>query len=119
VQNPEYITRVDHAYDRTYYAGFEKMIASFIFVLKKQGWGIIDEIDPSVFERDERYENNGYQNVLIVTDTKNNFLHLTGMRLNIYIHSLGANSDVEIRSTLRNDKIVESILNGVDREINQ
>ena len=41
-----------------------------MFVLKNKGWTISREADPSIYERDDRYDNNGYQNLLIITNVK-------------------------------------------------
>ena len=62
-----YISRVDHPYDKKFYAGFEKVVSTTVYVLKKKGWAIDSEADPSIYERDDRYDNNGYQNLLIIT----------------------------------------------------
>ena len=76
VQMSGYISRVDHPYERKYYAGFEKVVSAFIYVLKNQA-GSLSEADPAIYERDDRYDNNGYQNLLIITDIRKKFLHLT------------------------------------------
>src|SRR5271156_6255582 len=89
VQSPGYISRVDHPYERKYYASFEKVTSTFMYVLKKQGWTVNSEADPAIFERDDRYDNNGYQNLLIMTTVRKQVLHLTGMHLNVFIHSIG------------------------------
>ena len=127
MQAPGYISRVDHPYDRKIYASFEKVTSAFMYVLKKQGWTIINEVDPAIYERDDRYENNGHQNLLIITETKKNYrvLYSTFTHLNVFIHSIGNTCDVEIRYeartplvkqfiSTRNDKIVQDILNAVD-----
>ena len=68
VPTPDYISRVDHPYDRKIYASFEKVTGAMIYVLKKSGWKINTEAEPSIYERDDRYDNNGYQNLLIACD---------------------------------------------------
>jgi len=100
------------------------------FVLKNQGWVITDEVDPSVYERDDRYDNNGYQNLLIITDAKKKSLHLSITHLNVFIHSIGNVCDVEIRyeaqthvvkefTTVRNDRLAQGILDAVQKEASQ
>jgi hypothetical protein len=121
MQIPGYISRVDHPYDRKIYAGFEKVISSTMFVLKKQGWGIVNEMDPSTYERDDRYDSNGYQNLLIMTNVRKRFLHLTSMHLNVFIHSIGTTCDVEIRYEAKGigsfgSRIAKSILDAVQQE---
>ena len=122
-----YISRADHPYQRKFYAGFEKVVSSFIYVLKEQGWAI-SEADPSIYERDERYDNNGYRNLLIITDPIKKPLSMTSMHLNVFIHSMGNDCDVEIRyearthmvkqfTSLKNDRLVQSLLDAVDNEI--
>ena len=129
VQIPGYIGRIDHPYERKIYGSFEKVVSTTMFVLKKQGWKIDSEADPSIYERDDRYDHNGYQNLLIITDVKKRSLHLTGMYLNVFIHSIGNTCDVEIRyeaqkslirpfTGARNDRMVQDILDALEQEIN-
>jgi hypothetical protein len=118
VQMPGYISRVDHPYERKFYASFEKVTSTFMYVLKKQGWTIIEEADPAIYERDYRYDNNGYQNLLIITDIRKHFLHLSSVRINVFIHSMGNTCSVEIRiSSGRSDKVAQGILDAVEQEI--
>jgi hypothetical protein len=131
VPMPEYISRVDHPYDRKIYASFEKVTGAFIYVLKKQGWAI-SEADPSVYERDDRYDNNGYRNLLIITDTRKHFhvLYSTFMHLNVFIHAIGNTCDVQIRYEAytplvkqfiwaRDDSLVQGILDAVEQEVDK
>ena len=121
VQTSGYISRVEHPYKRKIYADFEKVISAFIYVFKNQGWTIVDEIDPSVYERDDRYDNNGFQNVLIIADARRNFrvLYWTSTHLNAFIHCFGNTCDLEIRTSSRNDRQGKSIFDAVMREINR
>ena len=125
-----YISRVDHPYDRKFYASFEKVTSSFMYVLKKQGWRIGEESDPAIYEQDARYENNGYQNLVIITLPRKNLLHVTSAHLNVFIHSLYNTCDVEVRyeadtslikqiSSTRGDQIAQRVLDAVEQEINQ
>jgi len=115
---PGYISRVDHPYDRKIYANFEQTTGAFILVLKKQGWIINEEANPAIYERDERYDNNGSQNLLIITDIRKHLPHLTGMRLNVFIHAIGNTCDVEIRfSSGRNDRLAQGILDAVEEDV--
>ena len=118
VQMPGYISRVDHPYDRKIYAGFEKVTGAFLFVLQKQGWSISEEANPAIYERDDRYDNNGSRNLIIITDMRKHFAHLTGTRLNVFIHAIGNTCDVEIRfSSGRNDRLAQDILDAVEQGI--
>ena len=132
MQVPEYISRADHPYEKKFYVGFEKAVSSTMYVLKKKGWVIDTEAEPSLYERDERYDNNGYQNLLIMTSVKKQgrLLYATYTHLNVFIHSLGNTSDVEIRYEAhtplvkqfvseRNDRLVQGILNALEQEIQQ
>ena len=123
-----YISRVDHPYDRKFYAGFEKVVGSTVYVLKKKGWLIESEADPAIYERDERYDNSGYQNLLIMTRVRKNLSSMTSMHLNVLIHSIGDTCDVEIRyeaqtplikrfTSERNDKMVQDILGAIQQDI--
>jgi len=130
VQNPDYISRVDHPYDRKIYASFEKVTSAMIYVLKQKGWKINTEAEASIYERDDRYDNNVYQNLLIITDVKrqNGVLYSTFTHLNIFIHCIENTCDVEIRyeaktpfikefTTVRNDRLAESILDVLEQEV--
>jgi len=129
VQMPGYISRADHPYDRKFLASFEKVVGSVIYVLKKQGWGI-SEADPSIYERDDRYDDNGYRNLLIITDVKRNYrvVSSTFTHLNVFIHAMGNVCYVEIRyeartplikefSSFHNDQKMKLILDAVEEDI--
>ena len=131
VQMPGYIGRVDHPYERKFYGSFEKVVCSFVYVLKKQGWRI-SEADPAIYERDDRYDSNGYQNLLIITDIKKNarVIYSTFTHLNIFIHCMNDNCDVELRyesqtpmvkrfTSARNDRMVQGIFDTVEQEVNE
>ena len=128
MQTSGYISRVDNPYNKKFYGNIEKVTSAFVYVLKKQGWAIDGEADPAIYERDDRYENNGYQNLLIITGNKNKYLHLKSARLNVFIHAMDNTCDVEIRyeaqthlvkqfSSGRNDQVVQGILDAVQEEI--
>ena len=118
VQAPGYISRIDHPYERKYDADVEKVTSAVTYVLKKQGWVINSEADPAIYERDDRYDNNGYQNLLIITESKKKLLSLKSVHLNVFIHSIENTSDVEIRlSSGRNDQMVQGIFDAVDQVI--
>jgi len=128
---PGYIGRADHPYERKMYGSFEKVVGSFIYVLKKQGWRI-SEADPAIYERDDRYDNNGYQNLLIITDVKKSgrVLYTTFAHLNVFIHCMNDACDIQVRyeaqtplvkrfTSVRNDQLVQNILDTVEQEINE
>jgi len=128
----EYINRVDHPYDRKFYAGIEKVTSSLMYVLKGKGWAMSSEANPATYERDDRYDNNGYQNLLIMTNTKSHYsgLSRTYTHLNVLIHSIGNVSDVEIRyeaitplikqfTSTRSDKEINAIFDAVEQEISR
>ena len=127
----EYIGRVDHPYDRKIYASLEKVTSAVMFVLKNKGWDI-SEADPSVYERDERYDNNGYRNLLITTNMRKNsrVLYSTFSHLNVFIHAINNTCDVEIRYesqkrlvksfiSVRNDRLAQGILDAVEQEVDR
>ena len=131
VQMTDYI-KADHPYERKIYGSFEKVTSAVIFVLHKQGWNIIEEANPSVYERDERYENNVFENLLILTDIKQHtgILYSTYTHLNVLVHGLDNTCDVEVRYgslkplikqfvSARNDRLVENFLDAVEREVNR
>ena len=132
VQMPGYIGRIDHPYERKIYGSLDKVVSSTMFVLKNKGWPIIDEIDPSIYERDDRYDNNGYQNLLIMTDVRKQYrvLYSTSMHLNVFIHSIGNACDMEIRYeartplikqfiSVRNDRVAQGILDAIEQEVSR
>ncbi len=121
---PEYIGRADHPYDRRINADFDKVTGAITYVLKKKGWVINTEALPSIYERDERYDNNGYQNLLIMTKPRGH------EHLNIFVHGINQRCEVEIRyesrtslikqfSSERNDAVVNGILNAIEQEVNR
>jgi len=127
VQTTEYISRADHPYERKLHASFEKVVSSTVYILKRQGWSVAEEAIPSIYERDERYDN-GYQNLLILTKAKKKFLHLTNMHLNVFIHGRDNTADVEIRYeaqtsmikqfvSTRNDQFIEDIFDDIEKDL--
>jgi hypothetical protein len=125
---PGYISRVDHPYDRRFSVGFEKIVSSTMYVLKKSGWVVDSEADPAIYERDDRYDNNGFQGLLIITRARKSPLSMTSMHLNVVIHSIGDTSDVEVRyeaqtpmikrfTSERNDKVVSGFLNALEQDV--
>lgn len=132
LHTPAYINRADHPYTREFYAGFEKVTESVIYVLKKRGWAVAEEAEPSLYERDVRYENNGYQNLLVMTVPRrsNHLVTSTFSRLNVFIHSLGNTTQVEIRyeaitpfikhwTSVRNDRLGQRLLDAMGDEISK
>jgi len=121
VQMPGYIARMDHPYERKLQGGFEKIVSSTMYVLKKKGWKIAEESDPSMYERDDRYDNNGYQNLVIITEPRKQWhvAYLASVRLNIFIHSSGNNCTLELRMSTRNDTIAQDLLDQVEAEVNR
>jgi hypothetical protein len=130
VQTPGYISRADHPYDRKYYASYEKVVSSIVYVLKNKGWSIDSEADPAIYERDDRYDNPDYQNLLIMTGVRKNLLHMTSITLNVLVHSIGNTCDVEIRYeaqtslirqfiSVRNDQLVQDILDAIEEEVSR
>ena len=130
VQIPEYISRADHPYQRKIDGSFEKIVSSFIYVLKQHGWRVTNGLDPAVYERDDRYNNDLYQNLLIMTAVKKNYrvLYTSYTHLNVLIHARANTCDVEIRyetkiplikqfTSARNDRLVEDILDAVEQEV--
>ncbi|MBF0504336.1 MAG: hypothetical protein HQL14_04450 [Candidatus Omnitrophica bacterium] len=103
----------EHPYVRKIYGTFEKVTSCVLLVLHHKGWEVSREVDPEVFERDERYENNGYQNVLIMAGRKKH--------LNVFVHCFENICDVEIRfgPKARNDRLAESIFNALEQEIKE
>ena len=127
-----YISRNDHPYERKIYGKFEKVLSSLNYILKQKGWKVQSEVDPAVYERDERYDNNGFQNVLIITEFRenNHVVSSTYTHLNIFVHSYGNACDVEIRyeartnlvkqlTSVRNDQLADSILDALQDEVSR
>ena len=133
VQAPEYISRVDHPYDRKMYASFEKVSSAVYYVLKTKGWAISEESLPSIYERDDRYDNNGYRNLLIMTSPRKHgrLVYATYEHVNAFIHCMAGTCDVEIRYeaqtpspvkefiTTRNDPLVNGIFDAVQQEVSR
>jgi hypothetical protein len=117
VQMPGYISRIDHPYERKINGSFEKVVSSTMYILKTKGWKIDSEADPSIYERDDRYDNNGYQNLLIITSARKKYLYLTSTHLNVFIHSIGNTCNVEIRISARNDRMGKEILDALEQEV--
>ncbi|MDE2028014.1 MAG: hypothetical protein KGK03_05295 [Candidatus Omnitrophica bacterium] len=125
----EYIGTANHPYDRKIQENYQKVTGAVVYVLRNKGWSVAEESLPSVYERNERYEHNGYQNLLIMTAIKRHYWGLYGTlaHLNILVHSLGDASEVEIRYEsrvtfirqfifTRSDRMVEGMLDAIEKE---
>jgi hypothetical protein len=119
-QTPGYISRIDHPYERKINGSFDKVVSSAMFVLKKKGWKIAEESEPSLYERDERYDNSGYQNLLIITERRKKFrvVYSASIRLNVFIHCSSDTCNLEVRISTRNDRLVGDILDAIERDVN-
>ena len=87
-----------------------------------------NEVDPAIYEQDMRYDNNGYQNILLITNVRKKDLQFNNMRLNVFIHYFSNSCDVEIRYesqnpivnqlvSVRNDQVVQGFLDELEKEV--
>ena len=130
VQVANYI-KDDHPYTRRVYGSFDKVADAVRDVLAQEGFKITDEVDPAVFERDERYERAGARNLLIFTSVKQlpRVVYSKYFHLNIYLRSLADSTEVEVRYAkatnimvkqfkgTRNDPYVNRLLDAIEAEI--
>ena len=130
IQIPNYI-QANNPYIRKMYGDFDQVAQATKTVLAKYGWQIDKEVDPSVYERDSRYDNNPAKNLLIFTNLKQRSLVLTSSytHLNVFLHSVGTATEVEVRYhsmmpvikrfvSTRNDKLANRILDAIEQQLN-
>ncbi len=128
VQIPDYIP-ADHPYSRKVYSDFDQVTGVVKDVLARQGWRIHNEVDPSVYERDGRYESKGARGLLIFTEVKQSafVLFSTYTHLNVFLYSPGSDyTEVEIRfgavtpmvkqfKSTHNDRLANRLLDAIEQ----
>ena len=128
VNIPNYIDP-QHPYVRKVYGNYEAIVTAVRQVLADEGWAVQSETSPSTYERDDSAQNSATDGVLLFTSVKQHskFLYSSYTHLNAFIRPMADGAQVEIRyacltplgikqfKTTRNDKLVDRILDAVER----
>ena len=86
-------------YKRDFYISFDKCKDVLSKALKAQGWIVLEEVDPNVYEHRQEVEE-GAKQVLLLTDQKRlSLTPISWARLNIYLSGkdAGSTTSAEIR----------------------
>lgn len=125
VQVADYI-KAEKPYTRKIEASFDRVYEATKTVLNRYDFTITSEEDPSIYERNE-YTERKYpeKSVLFFTDLKKQ----SGLtHLNVYLYQVGDWTDLDIRYesiqsrvkkfyTYRNDKLINQILDQIEKEL--
>ncbi len=123
--------KADNPYTRKIDANFERVQEALKTVLSRHGFSILQEEDPSVYERNEYTERvNKEKAVLIFTNIKkqSGIVDAVFVHLNVYLYQIGEWTDVDLRYeaaksrvkkfyTYRNDKLMKQLLDEIEKEL--
>ena len=126
VEIPDYIN-ADKPYVRKVYAKYDQVVEAVNEVMAKNRWVLKQPVDPSVYERDERWENTHATKVLMFSEMRQYFrvLYSTYTHINVYVYDGGDGIEVELRYNsvtwflktwrkYRNDKLANRLLNAIE-----
>ena len=123
--------KADHPYARKLYGDYDKIIMVVKEVLQRNGWSVLEENHPSVYERAAAPDMETPKDLLIFTDVKRHFrlFYSTYSRLNVFCRATAEGAEVEIRyakvtplgfkqfQSIRNDKLADHLLAQMDQEL--
>ena len=129
---PQYL-KDKHPYKKKFFAGFAETHEATRAALREAGWIITEEADPRTFERDESYDEQNGQQVLIFTEEKQlaRILYSRYYKLNVLVRSLAEGTEVEIRylsitpvlfykkEQYKNDGLVNAVMNLISKKLEQ
>lgn len=125
---PHYI-KAERSYVRKISGDYEEIVAVVKDVLYRQGWLIQQEVNPSEYERREGGEDQS-RDILLFTEIKRHsrVAYATYTHLNVFIYANADGAEVDVRyealtprpvrrSSFRNDRLVNKILDAVEQEV--
>ena len=128
---PNYI-QDKNPYKRTFYAQYNEVRETTVQALKKFGWTIEKETEPSLFER-QRGSGGDERQILLFTKIRETSLFVGSRyaRINVYLRAAANNeTEVEIRyltvtsamfksfNSYKNDRAVERIFKHIEEGLN-
>jgi hypothetical protein len=131
VKIPNYI-RAEHPYERTVYGSYDEVLAAVKDVLKEQGWTVIKETHPALYERNAVYTEEDKEHALIFTNIRQSsrFVYSRFSHMNVYIHRVaegvkldvryGSVTDIYVKKMYRyrNDSLTKRFLDLVEQKLN-
>lgn len=126
----DYINGPDKQYTRQLQAPIDEVYAAVKRVMERHGWYIQKEEDPADYERNEYTERVNEKRYLLITDVKEEtiLVDTAYVHWNIYLYQVGSWTDMEVRyeavrsfvkdfRRYRNDPMVVSIMDEIEKEI--
>ena len=121
--------RSDHPYTKKIYGDYDKIVETIRQVLAKNGYKVILESYPSVYERPVDAHQETPKDVLLFTEIRQHsmVLYSSYTHLNVYIRSVVEGAEVEVRfgkvtsffikqfQSTRDDQLGKNILDQIER----
>ena len=128
IQIPDYI-KADHPYVRKISGDYPKIVSVIQDVLFINGWVVQNAVSPSEYERRDGGEDQS-RDVLFFTSPKRHskIAYSVYVHLNVFIHATADGAEVDIRyeainpspikhSSVRNDELVNGLLDQIEQAI--
>ena len=130
IDSANYI-QAENPYKRTYYGSFDEVLDVVRAAIKEDGWQIVKEVDPTLYERNPLYSTGDQGHVLILTDVKRaqRIIYLKTTHLNVYVHRIAEGVDVDIRygsvknfhlwksQSYRNNTLIKKMLDRIEQKL--
>jgi hypothetical protein len=127
-QFPYYI-QADHPYIRKISGNYDKIITAVKGVFYQEGLAIVDEVNPSEYERHEGGEDQK-DDILFFTEIKHHsrILYSTYTHWNVFVHKTADGAEIDLRyealtphsikqSSKRNDQLAAKLLDEIEQSI--
>ena len=130
IDAPNYI-QAENPYKRTYYGSFDEVLDVVRATVKEDGWQIVKEVDPTLYERNPLYGAGDQGHILILTDIKRSQwgIYSKATHLNVYVHRIAEGVDVDIRygsvknfhlwksQSYRNNALIKKMLDCIEQKL--
>ena len=130
IDTPHYI-QAENPYKRTYYGSFDDVLSMVRETLKEEGWQIVKEVDPTLYERNPLYSSGDKEHILIFTQIKRaqRVVYSRTTHLNIYVNRISDGIEVDVRygavrnfhlwktRSYRNNALIKQMLDHIEQKL--
>ncbi|MBL8013769.1 MAG: hypothetical protein JNN05_07980 [Candidatus Omnitrophica bacterium] len=127
---PGYI-QSEHPYKRVYYGDFKVVLGEVKTALNQEGWQVVKEVDPLLYERNPLLSEGSQDHVLIFTNVRKfqRVVYSQVQQLNVYVNRVDEGVEVDVRyrsvknfyvvrtSAYRSDKLVKRLLDRIEQRL--
>lgn len=127
---PQYIPG-DQPYKRTYYGDFDDILSVVRSTLEEDGWEVVKEVDPTLYERNPLYNEGEKGHILLFTNIKKSqrFVYSTSTHLNVYVNRIFDGVEVDARygrvrdfhvlkmRSYKNERLVKKFLDRIEQKL--